>query len=131
MFVLCGMQVVRLLLGAGANVDRPRSDSGATALFTAAQNGDAEVAAVLIAAGADVNKPLRVPIENASPLWIASSLGHVDVVRLLVLHNADPLLATRRVKNSTTTGSIPLDVARRRGHIEGMYDDSVCHFILL
>ena len=50
------MEQVRALLAAGANINA-RDSLGATALHDAAWTGKREIAALLIAHGADVNAP--------------------------------------------------------------------------
>jgi len=74
-----------------------------TALMIAAGMGRADIAAVLIDAGADVNFQNRV---GNTPLGSATS--HIELVKLLLNHGADP-------HNCTTFGSTMLnDVALDR-----------------
>jgi hypothetical protein len=82
-------RVVRVLLGAGACVDRCIGQC--SALNYAAMSGNEEAARVLIEAGADVN--LAPPTVDPTPLIEAASAGSVGVVRLLLLSGADPELA--------------------------------------
>jgi ankyrin repeat protein len=86
-------------LAAGADVDlvngrTPNGDGGNTALWFAAQgpwpNG-VDAARVLIAAGADVNKPCE---HGRNALHMAAAWGHADVAELLLKNGADPTIPT-------------------------------------
>jgi ankyrin repeat protein len=69
------------LIKAGADVNA-KSNSGSTALMFAAQQGDADSARVLLAAGANPNE--AIPASGFTPLIIASAMGHEAVaVQLL------------------------------------------------
>ena len=94
-------RVVRVLLGAGACVDRCIGQC--SALNYAAMSGNEEAARVLIEAGADVN--LAPPTVDPTPLIEAASAGSVGVVRLLLLSGADPELAD-------AAGRSPFEAAR-------------------
>ena len=98
------------------NVDEVRSrlESGTdpnlvyrtnTALTYAARDGFAEIAQLLIDAGADVN---WIDGEGVTPLILASFKGHLDLVQLLLEHEAD---VTVRDQWDQTA----LDYALRRG----------------
>ena len=77
---------VRALLRQGSDVNAAQGD-GMTALHWAAQHGNAELAAIVIEAGADVAAGTR--IGSHTPLHIASRGGHTDVVALLLEAGAD------------------------------------------
>lgn len=79
--------VVQELVQHGADVNA-RSKNGFTALMFAAQQGDAASARVLLAAKANANEVLKK--SGATPLIIASSIGHPEVVELLLDNGADP-----------------------------------------
>lgn len=106
-----GPQIARLLIDAGAEVDARGPDgTGETPLHWAASSDDADVAAVLIAAGADIEAAdgsIGTPLDNAigygcwnvarllvaagarvDKLWHAAALGLTDRVRELL--DADP-----------------------------------------
>lgn len=85
---------VRLLLKQGADVNAAQTD-GMTALHWAASRGDADVASMLLAAGARVDVLTRNG--NYTPLHLAARSGRAPVVKALLAAGAD-------VKAVTTTG---------------------------
>lgn len=93
---------VRDLLRAGVDVNETQSD-GMTALHWAAESGDAELAGMLVYAGANVDGGTR--IGGYSPLHIASRNGHTDVVGILLDAGANPAAAT------SNSGAVPLHLA--------------------
>jgi ankyrin repeat protein len=88
---------VRRELAAGVDVNvvngrAVNGDGGNTALWFAAQGpwpGGMDVARVLIAAGADVNKRCE---HGRTALHMAAGWGHADVARLLLENGADPTI---------------------------------------
>src|SRR5262245_39235688 len=96
---------LRALVRGGANLNAPQGD-GMTALHWAAEHGDADAAALLLKAGADVRAVTRIGAHT--PLHIASKSGSSAVVRLLVDAKAD-------VRALTTTGAAPLHFAAASG----------------
>ena len=80
---------VRNLLKQAADVNGALGD-GSTALHFAAQNGDAEMAQVLIYAGANVRASTR--IGGYTPLFMASKRGAPQVIDILLKAGADPNL---------------------------------------
>ncbi len=96
------VEAVRDLLRAGTDVNDTHGD-GMTALHWAAEHGDAELAAILIYAGANVEAGTR--IGNYTPLHIASRHGHADVVTLLLKARADFAATT------SNSGAVPLHLA--------------------
>jgi ankyrin repeat protein len=83
--------VAQALIDAGAPVDGDAGDKE-TPLITAASYGDAEVAEVLIAAGADVNAhaaPDAGGVPGGSPLLHAAVFGMTDVLDLLIAAGAE------------------------------------------
>ena len=101
---------VRDLLSHGADVQTAHPD-GMTALHWAAQGSFVAVAAVLIDAGANLDAVTR--IGHHTPLHVASTTGHVDVVRVLLAAGSD---ATAR----TSSGVTPLHLAARAGNAQAV-----------
>jgi ankyrin repeat protein len=78
---------VRVLSGAGCDVDL-RDGDGYSALLWAAQRNNLAVARALIAAGATTN--VRSKTEAISPLLAAAQSGNTKMIRLLLGAGADP-----------------------------------------
>ena len=100
---------VRDLLRDGADANASQGD-GMSALHWAAQNGDADLAEVLIYGGANVAAVTR--LGEYTPLHLAARTGRGPVVRVLVESGAD-------VDAPTSTGSVtPLQFAAAAGDVE-------------
>jgi uncharacterized protein len=107
-----GPQMVRLLVGAGADLDALTTpDPGETPLHWAASSDDADVAAALIDGGADIEKPdgsIGTPLDNAvgyacwhvarllaargarvDKLWHAAALGMLTRLQELLADGHD------------------------------------------
>ena len=78
---------VRMLSGAGCDVDL-QDDDGYSAVLWAAQTNNLAVARALIAAGADVN--VKSKVEGISPLLAAAQSGNTKMIRTLLAGGADP-----------------------------------------
>src|SRR5262245_15576986 len=87
----------------------PAQGDGMTPLHQAAERGDAQATASLLASGANPSAVTR--IGAYTPLHIAAKGGHTEVVRQLVAAKAD-------VKAVTTTGATPLHFAAASGSAE-------------
>jgi ankyrin repeat protein len=98
---------VRGLLKQGADANASRGD-GMTALHFAAERGDAELATMLMYAGANVSAVTR--IGGYTALHLASQAGSVAVVDALLKAGADVKART------TTTGVTPLHLAAEAGN---------------
>ena len=107
------LDVARLLLARGADPNVARSDNGATPLHVLASQKvtpDGAAARLLLARGAEPDRPTTNT--GATPLHYACMKGHVDLVRLLLDHGADPRRAT-----ASTSSWTPLLLACQHGHI--------------
>jgi ankyrin repeat protein len=101
-------EAVRELLRAGADVNAAQGD-GMTALHWAADNGQIELAGVLVFAGANLEAATR--LGGFTPLMVASRAGHAGIVRLL----AD---AGANLEATTETGETALHYAAWSGNPE-------------
>src|SRR6186997_3722356 len=101
---------VKALLKNAADVNAAQGD-GMTALHWAAMNGDAELAQMLIFAGANVRATTR--LGTYTPLYLASQQGRGNVIQALVKAGAD-------VKSGTPNGTTPLMVAAASGEIDAV-----------
>ncbi len=103
------VEAVRELLRSGADVNAAQGD-GMTALHWAAETGNAELAEMLLYAGAHTGVVTR--LGDYTPLHLASRNGRANVVRLLVKAGAD-------VEAPTATGAVtPLHFGAASGSIE-------------
>ena len=100
------LEAVRRLLREGADVNAPQGD-GMTALHWAAERGDAELADVLLYAGARVDAGTR--IGHYTPLHLASRRAGATVVEVLLDAGSDPNAST------TNSGATPLHLAAATG----------------
>lgn len=100
------LEAVRRLLREGADVNAPHGD-GMTALHWAAERGDAELADVLLYAGARVDAGTR--IGHYTPLHLASRGAGATVVEVLLDAGSDPNAST------TNSGATPLHLAAATG----------------
>ncbi len=80
------VEVVRLLLAAGAGVDAQDDEDEVTALIEASRWGHPAVVEVLLGAGADVEAHTR---NGPTALMAASEEGRVEIVRRLLAAGAD------------------------------------------
>ena len=99
---------VRELLRAGADVNAAQGD-GMTALHWAAENGQLELADVLVFAGANLEAATR--LGGFTPLMVAGRAGHAGIARLL----AD---AGANLEATTETGETALHYAAWSGNSE-------------
>ena len=105
------IDAVQALLSEGVNPNFAQGD-GLTALHVAAQEGNIEIAKVLIRAGATVE--VRTRLGEYTPLHLASAGAHSALVRTLLDAGADPRAVT------TTTGVTPLHLAAKVFQGEGV-----------
>jgi ankyrin repeat protein len=98
---------VKTLLKDAADVNAAQGD-GMTALHWAALNGDAELAQMLVYAGANVKAVTR--LGHYTPLFLAAREGKPGAIPVLLKAGADP-------KQTTATGTTPLMVAAQSGNV--------------
>ncbi len=99
---------VRALLANGADVNAARGD-GMTALHWAAETGNADIAEVLVSAGAIIEVTTR--LGAYTPLHVAGRQGAADVAWVL-------LEAGANARAMAATGSTPLHLAAAAGSAE-------------
>ena len=103
---------VRTLLSDGADVNAPQGD-GMTALHWAARAADADLARLLLEAGAEVGAATR--IGAYAPLHLASEVGGSEVVGLLLEAGAEQTATTADVGGAT-----PLHLAAGAGEADAV-----------
>ncbi len=81
------LEVVQLLVDAGADIENEDSFYGRTPIFFAAQNGDKEILAYLIESGASVNQK---DVNMNDPLSLASEGGFPEIIDLLIEKGCKP-----------------------------------------
>lgn len=98
---------VKVLLKEAADVNAAQGD-GMTALHWAAMNGDADMARMLLVAGANAKAVTR--LGHYTPLFLAARQGQASVIPVLVEAGSD-------VNQTTGTGTTPLMVAAQSGSL--------------
>lgn len=111
------IEAVRILLAAGADPN-VRGDEGESPLRFCAEKGNLEMARLLLLCGATKTIHEGGPPAGMNALGLAATRLHVDMVRLLLAHGADPSIGDedniptfRRIKYSINSGRIPNDPA--------------------
>ena len=92
---------VRTLLKNGDDVNAAQGD-GMTALHWAARNGDAELAQMLLYAGANVKATTR--LGGYTPLLMAADQGHAAVIAALLTGGADAKARQRAGHHAADAG---------------------------
>jgi uncharacterized protein len=101
---------VKTLLQGGADVNTALGD-GMTALHYAAVKNDAEMAKMLLVAGANAKATTR--LGGYTPLLLASRAGHAAVIETLIAGGADP-------NGATVNGTTPLMLAAAAGKTDAV-----------
>jgi cytohesin len=106
------LDVLKLLIAAGADVNKARANYGSTPLHIAAQIGHAGVVSVLIeTASVDLNAAMTDDkLAGVTPLFLAAQNNRLDAVTLLIAAGADDN------KASVDDGYTPLHMAAQEGH---------------
>jgi len=105
------VESVRAILKTDPQALNGKDALGYSPLYHAAEAGRNDVAAVLVAAGANANDFTGNNGWGYSPLLIAAENGHGDVVELLLEHGADINLKSRN-------GDSALCLAASNGHVK-------------
>ena len=100
--------VVTLLLGKGAEVDKVGGRYARTALMEAAGAGNVVIIKQLADKGADINAKDH---ESSTPIFFACMYGHVEAVKLLIELGAN-------VNVQAVIGRTPMSLAETNGHAE-------------
>jgi uncharacterized protein len=80
------LDMVKMLIAAGANVKVATREGAITPLFMACQNGNAAIIEALLKAGADAN---AVNANGTTVLMTAAASGNADAVKVLISSGAD------------------------------------------
>ncbi|GAA5929920.1 hypothetical protein JCM3775_004464 [Rhodotorula graminis] len=108
------LEIVKLLVGAGADVTAANS-RGATALHYAASKGHVSIGRLLIERGADINTRDKA---NQLPLHRAATTGTLPFVHLILASRSPTKPEKPRVNLSDRAGHTPLHLAVESGHAE-------------
>jgi len=103
------VDLVKVLIDAGSDVDQGRPTDGVSPLWMASQNGNVDTVKVLIKAGGNVNQARTT--DGISPLFIVSEKGNVALVKVL-------LKAGGSVNQHNHNNQTPLNTASFNGHPE-------------
>src|SRR5215471_7787678 len=80
------LEMVKLLLAAGANAQATTREGAITPLLMACQNGNVTIIEAIVKAGADVN---AVKSNGTTPLMMAAASGSANAVETLLAHGAN------------------------------------------
>ena len=105
--------VVELLLGAEGVKVNEADENGVIPLIWAAQEGHGDMVRDLLGAGALVNLAAH---DGQSPLFVASEVGKLEVVGLLLCAGADKGAVTNEAYTAVPPGTTALAVAELNGH---------------
>jgi ankyrin repeat protein len=100
------LEIVRLLLDNGADINATRDGSDATALMNAVKGSNVEVVKLLIEKGADVNTVVEMGDENMTAMDFAAISGNVEILKMLI------------EKDAHFNGA--LAIAAGKGHVEAV-----------
>lgn len=92
-------EVAKILLDAGADVNRLSGDRGYSPLMDAAQKGDQAMAELLLARGAEADIRSK---DGQTALIVCAGRGDVSLCKLLIAHGADPLIGDKLGMTATS-----------------------------
>ena len=101
-------EIVDLLLGQGADINKKDDQVGTTPLMAAIVGGEPEIADLLVKRGADVNLKTK---DGVSALFCAVAIEHPGLVSMLMERGAD-------INAKTSDGRTPLIIAAKLGATE-------------
>jgi ankyrin repeat protein len=104
------VKALKALLASGGDVNASQGD-GMTALHWAAVNGNTEIAAMLLYAGANAQATTR--LGGYTPLHLAAKAGKAEVIAALINHGA-------KVNATTSSGATGLMLAADAGSAESV-----------
>lgn len=121
------VDILKMLISSGADVDKPQKENGATPLRVAAECGHKAVVDMLIDAKADIEQctKLQSLSHGSSPLFAAAQKGHGQVVQALIDARADVDSALNGPMSpywlfvgytAPKTGIVPIGIAAANGH---------------
>ena len=107
----CHVEIVRMLLEAGANKNMPFGPHGLTPLGEAISHRRVDIVKLLLAASTDVNQVFGPG--SKSPLGVACNSSHVEAVEIV----RSLLEARANAEVSGFPGATPLELASSRGQL--------------
>ena len=107
------LDIIKLHIEAGTDVDTPDPTGGSSPLITAVLFGQTEVASALIVAGAEVN---FINNDGSTALHIAAFFCRTEIVSELLEHGADKTIRNRSGSTALESIVIPYE------HVRGIYD---------
>jgi ankyrin repeat protein len=103
------VDLLKVLIKAGSNVNQADTTDGASPLYVASQNGNVDLVKVLLKADGNVNQAHN---DGRTPLFMASQNGHVDTVKVLLKAGGNVNQA------ETRAGCTPLYIASQNGNVD-------------
>ncbi|MFJ1267836.1 ankyrin repeat domain-containing protein [Legionella lytica] len=101
-------EIIKTLLGSGANINRLIGEEKETPLHIAAYKGHREAVEILLQHKPYINQK---NLNGETPLFLAARAGHTEVVNVLIESDAE-------IMQARNDGLTPLDIALRGGLVE-------------
>ena len=111
------VEMVRLLVEAGADINAAEGFGGNTPLHEAVEQGDAEIVKILVAAGADVHAEGYF---DRTPLTLAAEEGATEILQILLGSDADTSTdgEDKEAASTPSVGSEALYTAIEKGDVD-------------